>query len=242
MTGVGRQAIGNLLVRMGDGCAALLDESMRDLPCEQLQIDELWAFVGKKQRRVTPSDDASRVGEMWTYVAIDAETKLVPGFLVGQRSVETTEAFIADLASRLRYRVQISTDGLRLYAPAIGKSFADVDYAQLVKTYEVSPSGPVPRVTGMEKVPVFGAPVAKHVNTSYVERQNLTIRMGSRRYTRSTNAFSKKLENHVAATALHFAHYNFVRPHQTLRVSPAMAAGVSETLWSTADLVEVALG
>ena len=246
MTGVNRQTIGNLSLRMGDGCAKLLDATMQDLPCKRLEIDEMWAFVGKKQRHITKKDDASRVGDAWTYVAIDAETKLVPSFLVGKRNAETTDTFIADVASRLRNRVQISTDGLRLYVAAIADTFgADVDYAQIVKSYEADPIGPgrysPPKVTSIEKKPVIGAPREEHVSTSYVERQNLTMRMGMRRYTRLTNGFSKKIENHVAATAMHFAHYNFVRRHQTLRVSPAMAAGVSETLWSVEQLVDAAL-
>lgn len=246
MTGVNRETVGTLLGRLGDGCAALLDDTMRDLPCTRLEIDELWAFVGKKQRHVKASDDAARVGDTWTYVATDAETKLVPSFMVGKRDAETTDAFIADVASRLRNRVQISTDGLRLYVAAIEDAFGtDVDYAQIVKSYEADPIGPgrysPPKVTGTEKTPIIGAPVEEHVSTSYAERNNLTVRMRVRRYTRLTNAFSKKLENHVAATALHFAHYNFVRRHQTLRVSPAMAAGVCDTLWGTEELVAAAL-
>lgn len=245
MTGVHRDTICRLLVRVGDGCAELLDDTMRDLPCERLEIDELWAFVGKKQRHVTANDDASRVGDTWTYVAIDAETKLVPTFLTGKRDTETTDAFIEDVARRLKNRVQISTDGLRLYVQAIEQSFgANVDYAQIVKTYEADPIGPgrysPPKVIGTEKTPVVGEPVEELVSTSYVERQNLTMRMGIRRFTRLTNGFSKKLENHVAATALHFAHYNFVRRHQTLRVSPAMAAGVASTLWSVDELLAAA--
>jgi IS1 family transposase len=205
----------------------------------------MWAFVGKKQRHVTKHDDPKRVGDAWTFVAIDAETKLVPSFLVGKRDAECTHAFITDVASRLKNRVQISTDGLRTYVDAIAASFGEVDYAQLHKTYEAEPTGPgrysPPKVISTEKTPVFGAPVAELVSTSYVERQNLTVRMGVRRYTRLTNAFSKKIENHVAATALHFAHYNFVRQHKTLRVSPAMAAGVASRLWSTSDLLEATL-
>lgn len=248
MTGVNRETVGTLLVRVGDGCADLLDRTMVDLDCDRLEIDELWAFVGKKQRHVTGNDDASRVGDTWTFVAIDADTKLVPSFLVGKRDTQCTRAFIADVASRLKNRVQISTDGLRSYIEAIGAEFADVgvDYAQLHKTYEAEASGPgrysPPKVTSTEKTPVFGEPVAELVSTSYVERQNLTVRMGVRRYTRLTNAFSKKIENHVAATALHFAHYNFVRRHLTLRVTPAMAAGVSQTMWSVGDLLDATLG
>lgn len=247
MTGVNRETIGTLLLRVGNGCADLLDETMRDLPCKRLEIDELWAFVGKKQRHVKSTDDASRVGDTWTFVALDAETKLVPSFLVGKRNAECTQAFISDVAARLQNRVQISTDGLRLYVDSIGNAFAEtgVDYAQLHKTYEAEPTGPgrysPPKVIATEKTPVFGEPVAELVSTSFVERQNLTMRMGIRRYTRLTNAFSKKIENHSAATALHFAHYNFVRRHQTLRVTPAMAAGVSQTMWSVGDLLDATL-
>ncbi len=246
MTGVNRETIGTLLTRMGDGCAALMDTSMRGLACSRLEIDELWAFVGKKQRHVSTRDDAARVGDTWTYVATDAETKLVPAFMVGKRDAATTDAFIADVASRLASRVQISTDGLRLYINAIDRAFeGDVDYAQIVKSYEAEATGPgrysPPKVIGTEKTPIFGEPVAEHVSTSFAERNNLTVRMGVRRYTRLTNAFSKKIENHVAATALHFAHYNFSRRHQTLRVTPAMAAGVTKTMWSVGDLVAAAL-
>lgn len=240
--------VGTLLTRVGNGCADLLDRTMVNLDCDRLEIDELWAFVGKKQRHVTAKDDATRVGDTWTFVAVDAETKLVPSFLVGKRDAASTQAFIADVAARLKNRVQISTDGLRTYIEPIRKEFAElgVDYAQLSKTYEAEATSPgrysPPKVTGTEKTPIFGEPVAELVSTSYVERQNLTVRMGVRRYTRLTNAFSKKLENHVAATALHFAHYNFARRHQTLRVSPAMAAGVSATLWSVDDLLNATIG
>lgn len=245
MTDVNRETIGTLLVRVGAGCADPLDAKMRDLNWARLEIDELWAFIGKKRRHVTKNDDPKRVGDAWTFVAIDAETKLVPSFLVGKRDAECTHAFIADVASRLKNRVQIPTDGLRTYVDAIAAAFGDVDYAQLHKTYEAEPTGPgrysPPKVVSTEKTPVFGEPVAELVSTSFVERQNLTVRMGVRRYTRLTSAFSKKIENHIAATALHFAHYNFVRQHKTLRVSHAMAAGVASTLWSTGDLLDATL-
>lgn len=247
MTGVNRETIGALLSRVGDGCESLLDETMVNLPCERLEIDELWAFVGKKQRHVTQEDDASRIGDTWTYTAICADTKIVPTFLVGKRDDAHTRAFIADVAHRLTRRVQISTDGLRTYIGAIGTSFPSgtVDYAQVIKSYEGEATGAgrysPPKVTGVEKIPVFGEPEADHVSTSYVERMNLSIRMMGRRYTRLTNAFSKRLEQHVAATALTLAAYNFVRVHGTLRTSPAMAAGIAKTLWSTSDLVSAAL-
>jgi IS1 family transposase len=244
LTGVSRKAILSLLVRVGNGCAALLNERMRDLPCERLEIDELWSFVQKKQRHVKEGDPAS-FGDTWTYVAIDAETKLVPCFLTGKRNVETTNAFIADLASRLRYRVQISTDGLRMYADAIRSAFAAVDYATIVKEYESEPAGAgrysPPKVTATAKTPIFGSPVEELVSTSYVERQNLTMRMQIRRFTRLTNAHSKKLENHGAAVALHFAHYNFVRIHSSLRCTPAMAAGLTSTVWGMDELLDAAL-
>ncbi len=247
MFGVHRDTVMRLGARVGEGCANLLDEMMVDLPCERLELDELWAFVGKKQRQVRSTDDASRVGDQWTWVAIDATTKLVPSFMTGKRDADTANAFIKDLAARLRNRVQVTTDGLKTYVAPIAAAFGStgVDYAQLHKTFEAEAMGPgrysPPKVTGTEKTPVFGFPVEELVSTSYVERQNLTMRMGSRRFTRLTNAHSKKLENHGAAVALHFAHYNFVRIHSTIRCTPAMAAGVSKTVWNLEDLLDAAL-
>jgi IS1 family transposase len=247
MLGIHRDTVMRLGVRIGEGCADLLDGMMRDLPCKRLELDELWAFVGKKQRHVRETDDASRVGDQWTWVAIDAETKLVPTFMTGKRDADAANAFIKDLAARLRYRVQVTTDGLRTYVEPIASAFGPdgVDYAQLHKTYEVEAAGPgrysPPKVTGTEKTPIFGFPVEELVSTSYVERQNLTMRMGIRRFTRLTNAHSKKLENHGAAVALHFAHYNLVRVHQTLRCTPAMAAGVASTVWSMDELLDATL-
>lgn len=245
MVGVHRDTILKLLVRVGGGCAALMNRKMVNLDCQRLEVDELWGFVAKKERHVTESDDPSRVGDVWTYVAIDSDTKLVPCFTTGKRDAATTQAFIADLASRLRNRVQLTSDGLRLYVHAIAQSFGDgVDYAQIVKSYEAEPIGPgrysPPKVTATEKTPIFGDPVRELVSTSYVERQNLTVRMSVRRLTRLTNAFSKKPENHAAALALHFAHYNFVRTHKTLRLTPAMAAGLEATVWSMDDLLSAA--
>ena len=246
LVGVCREAVLRLLVRVGGGCANLLDETMLNLPCKRLELDELWAFVGKKQRHVRKTDDASRVGDTWTYVAVCADTKIVPTFMTGKRTDETTQAFVADLARRMKNRVQISTDALRSYRGAIATSFGRaVDYAQVTKTYEAEPLGPgrysPPKVTGVDKTPIIGAPIAELVSTSYVERQNLTMRMSMRRFTRLTNAHSKKLENHGAAVALHFAHYNFARIHSTLRCTPAMAAGVAPTVWSMGELLDAAL-
>lgn len=246
LTGVHRDTIIRLMVRVGNGCANLLDETMVNLPCARLELDELWAFVGKKQRHVTTSDgfDKGRhldlrrhrrgveVGAVFS--RRQAHPRVYAGFRRGRR------------ASSAQPRA--GHDGRPAHVHrAIASPFArtGVDYAQLHKTYETEPIGPgrysPPKVTGTEKAPIFGAPLAELVSTSYVERQNLTVRMGVRRYTRLTNAFSKKLENHTAATALHFAHYNFVRQHKTLRTSPAMAAGVSSTLWNMGELVDAAL-
>lgn len=245
MTGIHRDTVMRLGARVGEGCAALLDAKMVDLPCKRLELDELWAFVGKKQRRVNASDDASRVGDCWTYVAIDAETKAIPTFLVGKRNAENTNAFVADLASRLRGHVQVSTDGLRMYIDAIEAAFpGGVDYAQIVKEYEAEPTGPgrysPPRVTATAKTPILGAPVEEYVSTSYAERSNLTFRMSMRRFTRLTNGHSKKLENHVAAVALHVAHYNFARIHSSIRCTPAMELGVERTVWSMGELLDAA--
>jgi|CXWL01.1.fsa_nt_gi IS1 family transposase len=243
MTDTHRDTIMRLMVRVGEGCAKIMDEEMRGLDCERIQADEIWAYVGKKQRQVTPADDRSRVGDMWTFVALDPDTKIVPAYRVGKRTRIEAVAFMADLSERLSNRVQISTDGLNSYVDAIERAFgADVDYGQIVKAYEAEPIGPgrysPPRVISADKAVIAGSPAPEHISTSHVERQNLTMRMSMRRFTRLTNGFSKKVENLRAAVSLHFAHYNFVRTHKTLRVTPAMAAGVSDRLWSMEELVE----
>lgn len=243
MTDTHRDTIMRLAVRVGEGCAKIMDEEMRDLDCRRIQADEIWAYVGKKQRQVTPADDRSRVGDMWTFVAMDADTKVVPAYRVGKRDGANANAFMMDLSERLANRVQISTDGLSAYVDAVERAFgADVDYGQIVKAYEADPIGPgrysPPRVVSAEKAAIAGAPAPEHISTSFIERQNLTMRMSMRRFTRLTNGFSKKVENLRAAVALHFCHYNFVRTHKTLRVTPAMAAGVSNRLWSLEEVVE----
>jgi IS1 family transposase len=246
MLDVSRETVLSLLVRVGEGCAALHDRMMRDLPCSRIECDEIWGFVAKKQRNVRADDDSNEVGDAWTFVAIDADTKLIPSYLVGKRDAATTHAFISDLSERMRNKVQIDTDGLALYVDAIEQSFGvEVDYARVVKSYEAEHTAPgrysPARVSTVEKAAIIGEPDLKVASTSYVERQNLTMRMGIRRMTRLTNAFSKKLRNHRAATALHFAHYNLVRRHQTLRTTPAMAAGVTDTMWSMEQLLDAAL-
>ncbi|GMW03586.1 MAG: hypothetical protein AMXMBFR84_47200 [Candidatus Hydrogenedentota bacterium] len=243
MTGVHRDTIMRLMVRIGNGCEQLMDVSMRDLPCKNIQMDEIWAYVGKKQRHLTPEDDATRTGDVWTWVALDADTKVVPCYRVGQRTSADAYAFVRDLSGRLTNRVQLSSDALPAYVDAVESAFgANVDYGKVVKVYEATPVGPgrysPPRVIDAERSVVSGNPDMAKVSTSFVERQNLTMRMSMRRFTRLTNAFSKKLENLQAAVGLHFAHYNFVRIHKTLRVTPAMAAGVSKELWTVRDLVE----
>ena len=243
MTDTHRDTVMRLMVEVGTGCAKLQDETMRDLPCKRIQVDEIWAYVGKKQRQVTREDDKNRVGDQWTFVAIDPDTKLVPTYRVGKRTKPHAIAFISDLSERPANRVQISSDALSSYVDAVEQAFgADVDYGQAVKFYEAEPIGPgrysPPKVIRQERHAIAGAPDRKHISTSLIERQNLTMRMSMRRFTRLTNGFSKKVENHRAAVALHFAHYNMVRIHSKLRTSPAMAAGVSNRLWALDELVE----
>ena len=243
MTDTHRDTIMRLGVRVGQGCAKIMDEQMRNLTCKRLQADEIWAYVGKKQAQVIGQDDRQRVGDQWTFVALDPDTKLVPSYLVGKRTTKNAVIFMNDLASRLTNRVQLSTDGLNSYVTAVEEAFGvDVDYGQIVKAYEAEPVEPgrysPPRVVSAEKAVVVGRPVKADISTSHVERQNLTMRMSMRRFTRLTNGFSKKLENLEAAVALHFCHYNFCRLHKTLKVTPAMAAGVSQRLWSIEELVE----
>jgi IS1 family transposase len=245
MTGVHRDTIMRLGVRIGQGCATVLDSKMRNLSCEHLQLDEIWGFVGKKERNVRPGDDTD-LGSVWTWTAIDADTKLVPSFTVGKRTRVTGDAFISDLAARMKNRVQISTDGLSEYVEAIEAEFgANVDFAQIIKSYirdeshperQYSPS----RITITEKRRIVGDPDMQKASTSYIERLNGTTRLHMRRLTRLTYAFSKKLENFEAAVALHFAYYNLVLRHSSIRCTPAMAAGVERDFWSVGQLVEAA--
>ncbi len=243
MTNTHRDTVMRLMVEVGTGCEKIMDETMRDLTCKRIQVDEIWSYVGKKQRQVTREDDKALVGDQWTFVAIDADTKLIPAYRVGKRTKPNAVAFMTDLSERLANRVQISSDALASYVDAVDQAFgADVDYGQAVKFYEAEPIGPgrysPPKVVRAERTVIAGTPDVAHISTSLVERQNLTMRMSMRRFTRLTNGFSKKVENHRAAVALHFAHYNFVRTHRTLRTTPAMAANVSSRLWSLEELVD----
>jgi len=244
--GVHRDTIMRLGVRVGQGCAGLLNAKMRHLPCRYLQFDEVWGFIGKKERHLRIDDDP-QYGDVWTFCAIDAETKLVPAFKVGKRDLATAKAFVSDLHGRLANRVQISSDALRAYVDAIEQSFgADVDFGQIVKTYEHDYSQhpeykySAPTFVAVDKRAVTGSPDMDLVSTSYIERLNATTRLHMRRLTRLTLAFSKKLENFQAAVALHFAYYNLVKRHGTLRCTPAMAAGIEREFWSVGDLVEAA--
>ena len=242
MTCVHRDTIMRLGVRVGQGCTALMDVKMRELPCTRLEMDEIWGFVGKKEKHVKEGD--SGVGSVWTFCAIDADTKLVPAFRVGDRDAATANAFLKDVADRMTGRVQISTDGLAAYKEAIERSFGgDADYGQIIKTYgqtelENNRRYSQPEFVGSEKKVISGRPNYDLISTSYIERLNATTRLHMRRLTRLTLAFSKKRETFEAAVALHFAYYNFVKRHNTLRCTPAMAAGVEATFWSVGDLVE----
>jgi len=244
MTGVHRDTIMRLGVRVGKGCANLLDQKMRGLTCQQLQFDEIWGFIGKKERHILP-EDSRELGDVWTFCAIDADTKLVPSFKVGKRDAATANAFVADVAGRVRNRVQISSDALRAYVEAVELAFgANVDFAQIVKTYVNDGSQIAERKYSAsefviaEKNAITGHPNMSLASTSYVERLNGTTRLHMRRLTRLTYAFSKKLENFEAAVALHFAYYNFVKRHNTLRATPAMAAGIERDFWTVGDLLE----
>ena len=243
MTGVHRDTVMRLGVKVGQGCAAMMDSTLRNLSCERLEMDEIWGFIGKKEKHVRENDDP-KLGDVWTFCAIDADTKLVPAFKVGKRDGKTANAFVEDVASRMVNRLQISTDGLSAYVEAIEASFGcDVDYAQIIKTYgnvDVPNNRrySAPEFVSSEKRVVMGFPNSDLISTSYVERLNATTRLHMRRLTRLTLAFSKKFENFEAAVGLHFAYYNFVKRHNTLRMTPAMAAGVVPSFWSVADLVE----
>jgi IS1 family transposase len=243
LTGCSKNTIAKLLVEAGHACAAYQDKTLRNLTCQRIQMDEIWSFVYAKNDNVKDvKAGPATAGDVWTWTAIDADTKLIVSWLLGARDTDAALSFVSDLRSRLTNRVQLTSDGHRPYLTAVDAVFGDdVDYAMLVKIYGADPQAETryspAKCIGAEKKPKIGNPDAKHISTSYVERSNLTMRMHMRRFTRLTNAFSKKVENHAAAIALHTFYYNFVRIHQTLKVSPAMAAGVSDKLWEMDDLV-----
>jgi IS1 family transposase len=233
-----------LLIDVGTACRDYHDKHVRDVAAKRVQCDEAWSFVYAKEKNVPDHMRGKGAGDVWTWVAIDADTKLAISWFVGNRNARSARAFMSDVASRVKGRVQLSTDGLNIYPDAVDWAFPDgVDYAQLVKTYGEDPE-PERRYspgicTGALKTTVTGEPDWAHVSTSFVERQNLTLRMNIRRFTRLTNAFSKKIQNHIHAVALHFVYYNFVRIHTTLGVTPAMEAGLTQTLWSIQDIARL---
>ena len=246
MTGVAKNTILKLLAALGTACVEYQDKTLRNLTCKRIQCDEIWQFCYAKEKNV-PEEFRNKFGygNVWTWVAIDADTKLVPAFTLGNRDAETARTFIEDLAGRLANRVQITTDGLKAYLEAIEGAFgSDVDFAQLIKLYgatqeeiRYSPA----ECSGTETKVVTGKPKAEHTSTSFVERQNLTMRMGMRRFTRLTNGFSKKVENHFYSIAIHFMHYNFCRVHKTLRVTPAIALDLLLAFYSAQKMASDSL-
>jgi IS1 family transposase len=244
VTGVHRDTIMRLGLRMGESCQQIMDSKMRGLTCKQVECDEIWGFIGAKRK------NANRVGaygDVWTFIALDADTKLIPSFVVGKRDTYHARAFMEDLAGRMANRIQVSTDSLKAYPDAIERGFGtEVDHGQIVKTYSMSMLGnaaasvrysPV-EIVKVERTIVSGMPDVNRITTSHVESQNLTLRMHCRRLTRLTNAYSKKFKNFQAAVALNFAYYNFCKTHNSLRMTPAQAAGVENSAWTVAELIE----
>ncbi len=243
MTGVAKNTVTKLLVDIGTVCSVYQDQAMRNLTCARIQCDEIWSFVYAKQKNV-PAEKRGEAGDVWTWVALDADTKLVPSYRLGPRDFREAVAFMDDLQKRLAHRVQLTTDGHAVYLAAVKETFGgDVDYAQLVKLYGSDQSRKPERryspAVCLDAIPTprIGNPDPDHISTSYVERLNLTMRMSIRRYTRLTNAFSKKVENLAAAVSLHFMHYNFCRVHQTLGTTPAVAAGVADHVWKIDEII-----
>lgn len=243
LTGVAKHTVLNLLRDLGCACAEYHNRTIRNLKVRRVQCDEIWAFVYAKQKNVSEEQMKNGAGDCWTWTAIDADTKLIISYALGDRGIKTAHFFMQDLASRISNRVQLTTDGHRVYVDAVEDAFGGgIDYAMLVKVYghsggndaesRYSPATCIDCRTAV----ITGSPDTKHISTSYVERQNLSMRMGMRRFTRLTNGFSKKLENHGHAVALYFMHYNFVRIHQTLRVTPAMEAGLADHPWTIEEL------
>jgi IS1 family transposase len=246
VTAAAKNTVTKLLVDLGTACSAYMDEALRELPCRRVECDEIWSFCYSKAKNV-PADHQGELGygDVWTWTAIDAHTKLVPTFLVGRRDTTDAYRFMTDLAGRLKHRVQLTTDGNQPYLVAVEGAFgSEIDYAMLQKIYGTAPEPDTrysPAVClGVDVRVIQGDPDPALISTSYVERQNLTMRMGMRRFTRLTNAFSKKVENLAAAVALHFMHYNFVRPHKSLANpyprTPAMAAGVAHHIWTPEEI------
>jgi IS1 family transposase len=241
ITGIAKNTVAKLVTDLGDACMSYHDEHVRNLRVRRLQCDEIWQFVGAKAKNAKPEKKAEGWGDVWTWTAIDADTKLCVSYLVGGRDAGWATEFMEDCASRIHNRVQITTDGLKAYLEAVEGAFgADIDYAQLQKIYGASMENDTryspAKCIGVDMKVVSGNPNPKHISTSFVERQNLTMRMSMRRFTRLTNGFSKKIENHIAAVAMYFMYYNFGRIHSTLRVTPAMEAGIANHVWSLEEI------
>ncbi len=243
MTDTAKGTVLKLLAEAGAACGTYQRAHLRNLSCRRVQVDEIWSFVGVKEKN-RPERERGQYGrgDVWTWAAIDAESKIVPTWLVGPRDVQAAREFMFDLSLRIAGRFQLTSDGHSAYPDAVERAFGrEIDYAALVKLYGASPEAETryspAQCIGCQRRRVSGKPDPRHVSTSFVERQNLTMRMSMRRFTRLTNAFSKKVENHAAAVALHFCYYNFCRIHQSLRVTPAMAAGVTTKLWDVEDIV-----
>jgi IS1 family transposase len=245
MTGVAKNTVAKLLVDLGRACDAYQRRTLVGLKSHRIQCDEIWSFVYAKERNASPEMKAAgEAGDVWTWMALDADSKLIVSSLVGGRDAGYATVFMEDIASRLATRVQLTTDGHKAYLDAVEGAFGmDVDFAQLVKLYGEAPEGQrrysPAQCIGTRRMPISGDPDPAHISTSYVERQNLTMRMSMRRFTRLTNAFSKKVENHEAAIALYSLYYNFARVHQSLRVTPAMEAGVSDHVWTISEIVSL---
>jgi IS1 family transposase len=242
MLGVGKHTVLRLLEDAGCACAAFHDANVRNLRVNRAQCDEVWSFIYAKQKNVTPEQETEGAGDCWTWTAIDADTKLIISYMLGDRSASTARAFMEDVAGRIINRMQLTTDGYRVYAEAVERAFgSEIDYAMLVKIYGASNDSPESRYSpatciGCRTGVLSGNPDQKHISTSFVERQNLSMRMGMRRFTRLTNGFSKKFENHAHQVALYFMHYNYCRVHSSLRVTPAMEAGLTDHIWTLAEL------
>jgi IS1 family transposase len=245
MTGVAKHTVLKLLKDMGCVCAAYHDAHVRNLRVRRIQADEIWAFVYGKDKNLTLEQVQAGMGSVWTWTALDADTKLIVSYMLGDRGAATALSFMRDVAGRIANRIQLTTDGHRIYADAVEDAFgADIDYAMLVKIYGASSENPESRYSpatciGCRTGVLAGNPDPDHISTSFVERSNLSMRMGMRRFTRLTNGFSKKLENHGHMVALYFMHYNFCRIHKTLRVTPAMEAGLTDHIWTIEELIDL---
>jgi IS1 family transposase len=243
ITGIHRDTIMRLGVRVGEACKKIMDEKMRNLPCKTLEVDEIWGFIGAKRRN---AERTGNYGDVWTFICIDADTKLIPAHIVGKRDAYHAKAFMDDVAGRMKNEVQISSDALAAYTDAVERAFGGaVNYGQISKTYSLTSFNKEAaaryspcEVVKVEKTVVQGMPDVNRITTSHVEKQNHTLRMHCRRLTRLTNAFSKKLENFEAAVALNFAYYNFCKTHGAIRMTPAQAAGIEASAWTVAELVE----